>query len=186
MGGWVRGLLLRSMVYCAASFLLGWGACVVNTVLEGLVPLPAWRHQQGCCLPAFSHPPYPPFPIPHSPPPPFLPSSPRDAETSEEEELVENLFGTLCSCLMLPENKRAFVESEGIELMLLVLKGRRAHRTAALKVLDFATTRCPPACERLVDQQGLKTLFAIFMGKLKVGGGGQGGVSRASARVVGG
>lgn len=92
----------------------------------------------------------------------------RDAETAEEEELVENLFDVLCSCLMLPANKRAFVEAEGVELMLLVLKGCCAHRTAALKCLDFATTACPPACERLVDQQGLRTLFGIFMGKLKV------------------
>ncbi len=56
----------------------------------------------------------------------------------------------------------------GVELLLLILKGKRAARTSALKCLDFATTRCPPACDRTVDQQGLKTLFAIFMGKLKV------------------
>lgn len=60
----------------------------------------------------------------------------------------------------------------GVELMLLILKSKRAARTAALKCLDFATTGCPAACDRLVDQQGLKTLFAIFMGKLKVSGGG--------------
>ena len=52
--------------------------------------------------------------------------------------------------------------------MLLILKTKRQARTAALKCLDFATTGCTPACDRLVDQQGLKTLFAIFMGKLKV------------------
>jgi beta-catenin-like protein 1 len=52
--------------------------------------------------------------------------------------------------------------------MLLILKCKRATRTGALKCLDFATTCCPPACDRVVDQQGLKTLFAIFMGKLKV------------------
>ena len=51
--------------------------------------------------------------------------------------------------------------------MLLVLKSKRAARTPALKCLDYATTRCPPACDRLVDQGGLKTLFAMFMGKLK-------------------
>ena len=56
----------------------------------------------------------------------------------------------------------------GVELLLLILKGKRATRGSALKCLDFAATRCPPACDRLVDQQGLKTVFAIFMGKLKV------------------
>jgi hypothetical protein len=56
-----------------------------------------------------------------------------------------------------------------VELLLLILKSKRATRTSALKCLDFATSGCPPACDRVVDQQGLKTLFAIFMGKLKVG-----------------
>jgi beta-catenin-like protein 1 len=56
-----------------------------------------------------------------------------------------------------------------VELLLLILKGRRTTRGSALKCLDFACTRCAAACDRLVDQQGLKTLFAIFMGKLKVG-----------------
>lgn len=55
----------------------------------------------------------------------------------------------------------------GVELLLLILKSKRAARTSALKCLDFATSSCPPACDRVVDQQGLKTLFAIFMGKLK-------------------
>lgn len=59
----------------------------------------------------------------------------------------------------------------GVELLLLILKGKRAARTSALKCLDFATTRCAPACDRVVDQQGLKTLFAIFMGKLKARAG---------------
>ena len=56
----------------------------------------------------------------------------------------------------------------GVELLLLILKSKRRTRTSALKCLDFATTRCPPACDRVVDQQGLRTLFAIFLGKLKV------------------
>lgn len=30
--------------------------------------------------------------------------------------------------------------------------------------------RCTPACERFVDHQGLKYLFALFMGKAKVKG----------------
>ncbi|KAL4421715.1 hypothetical protein ABPG77_002331 [Micractinium sp. CCAP 211/92] len=92
----------------------------------------------------------------------------RDPETTEEEEFVENLFDVVASCLLLEENKAVFVEAEGVELLLLILKGKRAARTSALKCLDFATTRCAPACDRVVDQQGLKTLFAIFMGKLKV------------------
>lgn len=52
--------------------------------------------------------------------------------------------------------------------MQLILKERRVARLGSLKVLDFATTRCTPACERWVDLTGLKQLFAIFMGKSKV------------------
>lgn len=37
----------------------------------------------------------------------------RDPETTEEEELVENLFDVLASCLLLEDNKAVFVEAEG-------------------------------------------------------------------------
>lgn len=56
----------------------------------------------------------------------------------------------------------------GVELMLLILKQKRVARAGALKALDFAITRSPANCERFVDQFGLKTIFAIFMGKAKV------------------
>lgn len=59
-------------------------------------------------------------------------------------------------------------QAEGLELMQLILKEKRVARLGSLKVLDFATTRCAPACERWVDLTGLKQLFAIFMGKSKV------------------
>lgn len=62
----------------------------------------------------------------------------------------------------------ASLQAEGLELMQLILKEKRVARLGSLKVLDFATTRCPPACERWVDLTGLKQLFAIFMGKSKV------------------
>lgn len=75
----------------------------------------------------------------------------------------------MCACRApCPTVSVAHLPFPGVELLLLILKGKRAARTSALKCLDFATTRCPPACDRTVDQQGLKTLFAIFMGKLKV------------------
>lgn len=52
--------------------------------------------------------------------------------------------------------------------MLLILKQKRLARAGALKALDFATTRSPANCEKFVDQYGLKTAFAMFMGKCKV------------------
>jgi hypothetical protein len=133
-----------------------------------------------------------------SPPPPR--AVPKDAE---EEEYLENLFDTLCCCIMLPDNRNAFVAAEvgapalggrawvaasarrparsfqsleatpsprkrrsnhpacaahslshaclaassaqcarqGVELMFLLLKAKRASRYGAVKALDFACTR---------------------------------------------
>jgi beta-catenin-like protein 1 len=51
--------------------------------------------------------------------------------------------------------------------MLLVIKSKRSSRTAAIKCVDYALTRCVPACERFVDALGLKTIFSVFMGKVR-------------------
>jgi beta-catenin-like protein 1 len=40
----------------------------------------------------------------------------------EEEEMVENLFDALCACLQCEENKELFRNSEGIQLMILMIK----------------------------------------------------------------
>lgn len=54
----------------------------------------------------------------------------------------------------------------GTELMTIILGKKRAVRYGAFRALDFATTRCAAACERFVDHNGLKLLFAVFMGKV--------------------
>lgn len=38
--------------------------------------------------------------------------------------------------------RASFVDSEGIELMHLLLKGKKSSRYGAIKTTDFATTRC--------------------------------------------
>lgn len=91
----------------------------------------------------------------------------KDAQGVDEEEYIENLFNTVCSCLMKPQGQAAFLDIEGIELMLIVLKNKTSGRGGALKVLDYVTTRYGPACRRIVTANGLKTVFAVFMGKLK-------------------
>eukprot|EP00803_Ostreobium_quekettii_P001406 evm.model.scf_992.3 EVM.evm.TU.scf_992.3 scf_992:15874-19979(-) len=92
----------------------------------------------------------------------------REPKTMDEGEFLENLFDALCSCLLLPENRVRFMESEGIELMLLILKQKKHAKYGAVKVLEFATTNCPAACDRFVDVLGLKTIFSLFMGKSKI------------------
>lgn len=46
----------------------------------------------------------------------------KDLPSIEEEELVENIFNAILSCLLLHENQRFFLELEGIDLMLLIIK----------------------------------------------------------------
>lgn len=81
---------------------------------------------------------------------------------------IDSVFDALCSALLVASNRLSFVDAEGLELMLMVLKSKRFVGMGALKAIDFATTKCRPACERLVDIMGLKSTFACFMGKGKV------------------
>ncbi|KAF7831176.1 beta-catenin-like protein 1 [Senna tora] len=88
----------------------------------------------------------------------------KDPKSSDEEEMVENLFDCLC-CLLMPfENKERFVKAEGVELMIIIMKQKKLAYGSAIRALDFAMTKYPPACERFVDVLGLKTAFAAFMG----------------------
>jgi hypothetical protein len=40
----------------------------------------------------------------------------RDPKTSDEEEYLENLFDTLCTCLMQPSTRTLFFQAEGVQL----------------------------------------------------------------------
>ncbi|EGS20054.1 uncharacterized protein CTHT_0045540 [Thermochaetoides thermophila DSM 1495] len=95
----------------------------------------------------------------------------RDPEKGgDEEEYVENLFAALTSLVDEPEGKEKFVEAEGIELILIMLKdGGKLVKPAALRLLDHATIGGGAAtlgvCQRLVEAGGLKTIFTMFMKK---------------------
>lgn len=89
----------------------------------------------------------------------------KDPKSSEEAEMLENLFDCLCCLLMPLENKERFMKAEGVELMIIIMKQKKSAYDSAIKALDFAMTNYPPACERFVDVLGLKTAFAAFMGK---------------------
>jgi hypothetical protein len=52
-----------------------------------------------------------------------------------EEEYVFELCNILCSCLMNTPSRARFVEDQGVELMMLVLKGRQYYRIGVMKVL---------------------------------------------------
>lgn len=89
----------------------------------------------------------------------------KDPKNPDEAEMLENLFDCLCCLLMPLENKERFVKAEGVELMIIIMKQKKSAYASAIRALDFAMTKYPPACERFVDVLGLKTAFAAFMGK---------------------
>uniref|UniRef100_A0A8D8S450 Beta-catenin-like protein 1 n=1 Tax=Cacopsylla melanoneura TaxID=428564 RepID=A0A8D8S450_9HEMI len=88
-----------------------------------------------------------------------------DPATPEEQEMMENLFDTLCSCLMLEENKERFLKGEGLQLMNLMLRERKLSRNGSLKVLDHAILgpSGKDNANKFVDILGLRTIFPLFM-----------------------
>ncbi|TAQ90850.1 hypothetical protein B7494_g798 [Chlorociboria aeruginascens] len=87
---------------------------------------------------------------------------------SEEEEYVENLFDALTCCVDDAEGKAKFLEAEGVELCLLMLKEGKMSKPRALRLLDHTLSGASgvQACEKLVEAAGLKVVFSMFMKKL--------------------
>ncbi|KZO93737.1 DUF1716-domain-containing protein [Calocera viscosa TUFC12733] len=91
----------------------------------------------------------------------------KDPAEGDETEFMENVFDGLCSALAEPEIKKLFVDAEGVELMVIMMKEKKVAHSRSIKVLDHALSG--PAgtagCETFVEALGLKTLFSTFMGK---------------------
>lgn len=60
--------------------------------------------------------------------------------TAEEQEMMENLFDSLCSCLMLSSNRERFLKGEGLQLMNLMLRYDS-------DLLSLPSPLPPPHCE---------------------------------------
>lgn len=88
-----------------------------------------------------------------------------DPNTKEEIEMMENLFNSLCSCLMRSENRNKFLRGEGLQLMNLMLREKKMSRNSGIKVLNHAMTGQEGAdnCQKFVDILGLRTIFPLFM-----------------------
>ncbi|KAI0407554.1 Catenin-beta-like protein [Xylaria palmicola] len=92
----------------------------------------------------------------------------RDPEKGgEEEEYVENLFEALTCIADEPEGKAKFVEAEGVELCLIMLKEGKLSRSASLRLLDHAAggPSGVDVCQKIVEAGGLKNVFTLFMKK---------------------
>ncbi|XP_018320505.1 beta-catenin-like protein 1 [Agrilus planipennis] len=88
-----------------------------------------------------------------------------DPSTTEEHELMENLFNCLCSALMVSANRERFLRGEGLQLMNLMLREKKTSRNGSLKVLDYAMAgpQGKDNCNKFVDILGLRTIFPLFM-----------------------
>ncbi|KAF4521843.1 hypothetical protein B566_EDAN003717 [Ephemera danica] len=88
-----------------------------------------------------------------------------DPASSEELEMMENLFDSLCSSLMFPANRDRFLKGEGLQLMNLMLREKKQSRNGSLKVLDHAMSGPDGKenCSKFVDILGLRTIFPLYM-----------------------
>lgn len=86
----------------------------------------------------------------------------RDPEDSDEIEYMENLFDSLCLCLEQDPLKDVFLEQEGLQLTLIMIKEKKMSRMRALKLLchcmDYANS-----VKTFIDLGGLKTIFSVFI-----------------------
>lgn len=97
----------------------------------------------------------------------------KDPTSEEECEYLENIFDALAASLLHEKNVEAFLERQGVELMLRCV-GERVHSGyGAFKVLAFALTGPASdsaigykrASEIFVEAGGFKSFFPIFMGR---------------------
>lgn len=104
------------------------------------------------------------------------------AKGTEEEEYVGNIFEALTCIIDAPAGKKKFLEAEGTELVLIMLKEGKMSRQLALRMLAHACSGSSSpvdtqqkesdrviggreVCEQVVRAGGLKPLFTLFMKK---------------------
>nr|CAG4650050.1 EOG090X03ST [Sida crystallina] len=89
----------------------------------------------------------------------------QDPKSTEEQEMMENFFDCLCSCLMHIPNRDKFLKGEGLQLMNLMLREKKMSRNGALKVLNHALSgeEGKENCTKFIDILGLRTVFPLFM-----------------------
>lgn len=95
----------------------------------------------------------------------------RDPEKdSDEEEFAGNLFDCLVTMVKDSSGCEKFVQDEGVELCLIMLREGKFSKNGSLRVLDHATSsiRGRDVCERLVEAGGLKPLFTNFIKSKKL------------------
>lgn len=83
----------------------------------------------------------------------------------EQMEYFESLFSALTRMVDAPDGKTKFLEAEGVELMLLMLREGKMAKPRALRLLEHAVGGAEGAdvSVKLVEVHGLSVLFGLFM-----------------------
>ncbi|XP_071823758.1 beta-catenin-like protein 1 [Apostichopus japonicus] len=89
----------------------------------------------------------------------------QDPTSTEEFEMMENIFNCMCSALLFPANKGKFLKGEGLQLMNLMLREKKQSRFSALKVMNHAVTgpNAVDNCMKFIEILGLRNIFPLFM-----------------------
>ncbi|KAG5971057.1 hypothetical protein E4U55_001342 [Claviceps digitariae] len=82
----------------------------------------------------------------------------------EEEEYMQNIFEALTCIADQPEGKSKFIDAEGVELCLIMLKEGKMSKAPALRLLDHAAASVAGShvCLKIVQAGGLKSIFTLF------------------------
>ncbi|KAJ3270364.1 hypothetical protein HDV01_007889 [Terramyces sp. JEL0728] len=90
----------------------------------------------------------------------------KDPQEGEEVELMENCFDILCLLLHEGKHKKLFMEGEGIQLMLIMIKQKKMAKMRAFKTLSHLMLGdSSDAAEQLVELSGLGSIFSAFLKK---------------------
>ncbi|KAI9225883.1 MAG: Catenin-beta-like protein [Piptocephalis tieghemiana] len=93
----------------------------------------------------------------------------RDPVDPEAQEHLANLVDALCSSLSHPDVRSAFLEAEGMELMILMLQEKKMARLQVYKILSFLTSAqdelTRECLERFIHLYGLRYFTAAWMQK---------------------
>ncbi|KAF5966259.1 nuclear associated [Fusarium coicis] len=83
----------------------------------------------------------------------------------DEEEYMENIFASLTCLADEAAGKAKFIDAEGVELCLIMLKEGKKSKPPALRLLNHAAGGIAgvDVCQRIVEAGGLKGLFTLFM-----------------------
>lgn len=86
-------------------------------------------------------------------------------KSGDEEEYMENLFEALTCLADESEGKTKFIEAEGVELCLLMLKEGKMSKAPAVRLLDHAAggRASIDVCRKIVEAGGLKQTFTLFI-----------------------